>query len=176
MTYLDEAVKAVGDARAGGWLSTGEIVLAAELAIRADERAKLEAQLRQVLDALEVAALGGYDEELMPEDLVANPYEERGLVRVTRDISDEYYCHMTADGVAFVRNTIEETRAALASHPTPDGETPTEAPGCQKHHRESCEECYVDALTTPDGEAAEEEFEDGAEEPWADDIVSEDCK
>jgi hypothetical protein len=22
-----------------------------------------------------------------------------------------------------------------------------EAPGCQKHHRESCEECYVGALT-----------------------------
>lgn len=74
-------------------------------------------RLRKALDALEIAALGGYDEALMPEDLVANPYEDRGLVRVTRDISDEFDCHMTPEGIAFVRETIEETRAALAAQP-----------------------------------------------------------
>lgn len=89
---------------------------------RQEERSKVEAALRKAVEALEVAALGGYDENLLPEDTVANPYEERGLVRVIRDISDEFDCHMTPEGVDFVRTAIEDGRAALQAPIQEEGE------------------------------------------------------
>lgn len=138
MSYMDEAVEAAkhvlnpsnadihyygGDVEDRAIELVCAILSLAEPFIRKDERARLEGQLRKALDALEVAALGGYEERLMPEDTLADPYEARKLVAVTQDYSGEYSCHWTPEGIDFVRTTIEETRVVLASHPTPDGET-----------------------------------------------------
>lgn len=78
-----------------------------------DDLASFKERVREALEALEVAALGAYEEKLMPEDTVANPYEERGLVKVTQDYSGDYSCHWTPEGIEFVRETIEKLRAAL---------------------------------------------------------------
>lgn len=68
------------------------------------------------------------------------------------------------EGCTFCRGLREEAPAVPERDCPVHGEpqegaamtdqTRTEAPGCQKHHHESCEERYVDALTAPDGPAS----------------------
>jgi hypothetical protein len=57
----------------------------------------------ELAEALELMALGWYDEGLIPEHLVADDYASRGLLETGQEHSGEGFCHLSKRGEAFVR-------------------------------------------------------------------------
>jgi hypothetical protein len=64
--------------------------------------------LRPLLEAAQILALTNYEECVMPDDLYADPFDARGLVKCGRDLSGEGYTRLTNAGTEFIRRALED--------------------------------------------------------------------
>jgi hypothetical protein len=86
-----------------------------------------EGSAKHFAEALEVVALASYEtDSVLPEDLDASEYAERGLLECGRDEVDEGYCRLSKAGKEFVRAALSDARWSLlgltqSQHPDSEG-------------------------------------------------------